>query len=197
MALALTSIFKRAATALRPLYAAAAALVLTTGLAAAAPLNWTITGPGTTGVSGGNVTTDLSYNLDPAGFSTVSWTASTVAQRNGTYTIDWDYSGFHGFFAVTAFLNSFSPVTQLVSTGPENCCTSPSGGFSYSGSTTFAVMAGDVFGFTMGGSNFDTTNILRGTLSVAAVPLPGAFGLAALGLGALGFAKRRKRKAVA
>jgi hypothetical protein len=134
--------------------------------------------------------------LDPAGFSTETWTATAVAPASGDYTVNWDYSGFHAFFEVTAFLNTFlngTPVTNLVSAGPQDCCTPPSGGFDYTGSYTFiGINAGDSLGFTFGGSNFDSNNVLRGTLNLQQVLEPASLALLGIGLAGVVFSKRRK-----
>ena len=58
------------------------------------------------------------------------------------------------------------PATVLVNDGPAICCTPPSGGFSYSGTTFLDVEAGDVYGFAMTGSNGDSNSTLQGTLTV-------------------------------
>jgi hypothetical protein len=87
-------------------------------------------------------------------------------------TLDWTYRGFNAWFAVTAGLNAFvthlgtTITTPLVNAGPVNCCSSPSGGFSYSGSTALTVAVGDSYGFQMSGSNGDSDSVLNGTLTV-------------------------------
>ena len=55
----------------------------------------------------------------------------------------------------------------LHSAGPVNCCAAPSGGFDYSGTATFDLQAGDVYGFRMSGSHFDSDRRLLGTLTVS------------------------------
>jgi hypothetical protein len=56
--------------------------------------------------------------------------------------------------------------TQIINAGPVNCCTAPSGGFNYSGSYTFNLQPGDVFGFRFGGQNFDSDARLLGTFTI-------------------------------
>lgn len=149
---------------------------------------WTISGPGTTSATGGGGTWDLSYHLNPAGFSTVQWvvTGGPVTD-DGDYALDWIYSGFHAFFQVEAFLTT-STGTTLVNVGPANCCAPPSGGFSYAGSYTFAgVSAGDTIGFIMGGENFDSNNVLQGNLHLVQTNVPAPAGLMLMLLGLLGF----------
>ena len=170
----------------------AVALAAASVAAHAAPIVWTITGPGTTSaVNAGGVST-LSYNWSPSAFSG-EWQVRGVAAEAGDYTFDWDYSGFHSFFRVRAFLNSTEGDT-LVNVGPESCCTPPSGGFSYTGSYTFAsVTAGSTIGFNVGGSHFDSAPTLAGTLTLTRVSAPGTVALAGLGLLALGAVSRRRR----
>jgi hypothetical protein len=76
---------------------------------------------------------------------------------------------------VTVHLNAFvtsggsTTTLPLVNAGPVNCCTAPSGGFSYSGTTTLTVQPGDSYGFTMSGSNGDSNGHLDGTLAITAL----------------------------
>ena len=156
---------------------------------------WSLSGPGTTSVSGTNDSPTFSYNLNPAGFSEVTWTAQANVLSSGVYSFDWNYSGFHSFFNVTAFLDTTNPVQSLVSAGPANCCTSPSSGFNFSGQDSFAVTAGETIGFAFGGSNFDSNNVLRGTLTVNRVPLPAGGLLLMTAIAGVAAAVRRKRKA--
>jgi hypothetical protein len=143
-------------------------------VAASRPVDapWTGTGTGTTtvvsdGTSGPAVFT---YN-QTTGFSG-SWRFSTVASRTRVVQLAWTYSGFHSFFEVRVGLDAFvthgmtTTTTPLVNAGPVNCCTPPSGGFTYSGTTPLSVEAGDAYGFVMRGSHFDTAHVLRGTLTV-------------------------------
>ncbi|MDB9423273.1 PEP-CTERM sorting domain-containing protein [Microcystis aeruginosa CS-563/04] len=160
-------------------------------------VSWTISGPGITNAQQLAANEwQLDYTFEPAGFSTRTWTVQAIAPADGDYTFDWNYSGFHSFFRVTAFLNTFNPSTTLYSAGPQNCCTTPSDGFDQSGRFTFSnISAGGTFGFTMGGSNFDVSNILQGTLTLnqVTVPEPSSI-LSLLALGTLGAASTLKRQ---
>ena len=49
---------------------------------------------------------------------------------------------------------------------PASCCTTPSNGFSYTGTTTSSSPVGDVYGFEVTGSNGDLNSFLQGTLKV-------------------------------
>ncbi len=135
---------------------------------------WSASGPGTVTLLSDGVTADpkMSYLLNPAGFSTQTWQLSTTATKSQTVTLPFHYNGFHAFFQVTVFVQVFhttgagTSTTTLISQGPVDCCTPPSGGFNLSGSTTLNVAPGDVYGFRFGGSNFDSNNQLGGTFSV-------------------------------
>jgi hypothetical protein len=109
------------------------------------------------------------YNLVLAGGVPEStWTFSDNAATTGTLTFNWQYTGFHAFYEVTALLQVFSGsnTVTLYSAGPVDCCSSPSGGFNVQGAATIAVTAGQPFGFTVGGSNFDGNSVLNGTLYI-------------------------------
>jgi hypothetical protein len=108
-------------------------------------------------------------NLGSGGVPESTWTFQDTAVTTGTLTFSWQYVGFHAYFDVTALLQVFSgsnTPTTLYSAGPVNCCTSPSGGFNVSGTGSIAVTAGTPFGFTVGGSNFDSDAVLNGTLYI-------------------------------
>lgn len=167
------------------------------------PVTWSLSGPGIlTTTQAGNIA-QLNYDLNPAGNALNTWTASATSSIAGDYLFAWEFNGFHGFQSVTAFLTSSVPVV-LVNSGPISCCTSPYGGFSYSGVYTFSnVAAATTFGFTFGGSNQGTgtpfnpgTNLLNGTLILMQVPEPGSLALLGLGLGLAGFVAARRRKQV-
>lgn len=157
------------------------ALLVAAPMAAQADSAWTGSGPGTISVSG----MQMSYSLNgPAVWSTQTWTFDTTASTTGTRTLNYDYSGFHAFFEVRAFLNAFvthnsvTTYTSLVNAGPANCCSTPSNGFHYTGSVTLNVQGGDTYGFTMGGSNYDSTSVLSGTLTLSVPKNPTATAVA-------------------
>lgn len=135
---------------------------------------WSASGPGAVTLLSDGVTTDpeMSYLLQPSGFSTRTWTFSTTATTSRTVALPFQYKGFHSFFRVRVFVQVFhttgagTTTTTLINQGPVNCCTSPSAGFDLSGSTILNVAPGDVYGFRFGGSHFDSANRLSGTFSI-------------------------------
>ena len=52
---------------------------------------------------------------------------------------------------------------------PRVCCTTPSNGFDYTGTTNFTVQTGDKYGFVLRGSNGDSNDLLRGELTIGTV----------------------------
>ncbi len=108
-----------------------------------------------------------------------SWTFETTAAAAESIQIDWRYTGFHAFAGVTVGLEAFvtgsgDVITPqpLVAAGPQSCipippdpgCPEPSGGFDYDGTVEFNVQPGDMYGFTLTGSNGDSNETLRGEL---------------------------------
>ena len=159
--------------------AVAAAVVLggATSAVASGGTVWNGSGPGTTTVvgDGSSGPAVFSYNLDLGHSSGASgtWTFSTTSDFTGQVKLPWHWAGLHAWFHVTAQLVAFvthsgggTDSTTLVNAGPADCCTTPSNGFDYSGTTTLAVSTGDTYGFTISGSNFDFNSFLRGTLTV-------------------------------
>lgn len=135
---------------------------------------WTATSilDGTTAITpatGEADTARFSYTVNlgnPAGgvsFRTASYSA--VAANNGTVTLDWEYTGFHAFFATRAQLIVWAGTAggQVDSVEIDQAT---GGGYSFSGSSAIAVEAGQPFGFTIGGSNFDSNSRLDGILKV-------------------------------
>jgi hypothetical protein len=135
---------------------------------------WTGSGPAGSTVTVSSNGTTASPKLDYSRSGNAgTWTFSAVAAKTRSLPIAWQSSGFYSFFQVRAQLvrfivrNNVEVLTEtLYSTGPEDCgaCNPPSGGFNYSGTTTFDLQAGDTYGFRVGGSHQDGTNAIQGTL---------------------------------
>ncbi len=172
-----------ARTAISAVAAAMLCLALTASPAQASVLPWKGSGPGTVTVTndpfGLGTNPKLTYSLSgDSVHSTQTWSLTTTTIHGGTAVLDYDYEGFHAYYAVTAFLravvihNGVKTTTSLVSAGPVNCCTPPSSGFSYKGHTQLTLRPGDTYGFEFGGSNYDSNAVLRGSLAVDAGLLP-------------------------
>lgn len=173
--------------------------------AAAVTLNpWTISGPGTTSVSQlGADGAVLSYHTTSDYAAPRTFIAEALVTEGGVWNYLWDFTGFHAFYNVTAFLTRTAPgsTETLVSAGPENCCTTPSSGFSYSGTSSVALSVGDVLRFTFGGYNFDSNPTIQGTVTldtIAPVPVApaGILLLSALGFAAIGRRATRRPSAL-
>ncbi len=109
----------------------------------------------------------ISFGYSATGFSG-QWTFQNNAATTGTAAFNYQYTGFHAFFEVTAALQVFagSNTVTLYNAGPVDCCTSPSGGFNVQGTGTINVTAGAPFGFIASGSNADEDDVLNGTLII-------------------------------
>jgi hypothetical protein len=107
-----------------------------------------------------------------------AWDFNTIyaGATPATISLDYQYSGFHAFFQVTVTLEAYvsdgvtTTVVPLVAAGPAICCTTPSAGFSYSGTVALDVEVGDTYGFRMTGTNGDSNSRLRGRLMVDDAP---------------------------
>ena len=140
--------------------------------ATAADGPWSGTGTATTTVTAdgttGNAVLDYSVNG-----SSGNWTFTNTAKSARKQPITWRYKGYHAWFNVRVAIEQFviRNGTEIVkqtlqSAGPVNCCAAPSGGFDYTGTATFDLQPGDVYGFRMSGSHFDSDRRLIGTLTL-------------------------------
>ena len=138
---------------------------------------WTGAGDGSTNVvsDGTSGPAVFSYSLfgNPCcGVPAGNWTFSTVASSTGTVNLKWKYEGYNAYYEVIVGLDAYvthaatTTTTPLVHDGPVNCCTPPSGGFSYTGTVSLSVQAGDTYVFAMYGHNYDSDAQLTGTLTV-------------------------------
>ncbi len=137
---------------------------------------WAGDGPGTTAtvLDGTGGLAQFDYSLNRGGdFDAKSWSFQTTATSSGTVPMTWRLTGFHAWYQVTLGLEAYvkpqggAPAyTSVLGAGPANCCTEPSGGFDYAGTTSLTVQAGDEFGFRITGDNYDANNVLQGSLRV-------------------------------
>ena len=155
------------------------ALGLTASRASAATPGepWAASGTGTTTATADGTSGDAVLNYSVAG-SNGAWTFKATAKTARQQSATWHYKGYHAWFQVRVGIEKFvirngqEIVTEkLAGAGPVNCCAAPSGGFDYSGTTSFDLQAGDVYGFRMTGSNMDSDRRLIGTLSLS-LPTP-------------------------
>jgi subtilisin family serine protease len=140
--------------------------------AAAADGPWSGTGTATTTVTSDGTTGNAVLDYSVNGYSG-NWTFSNTAKSTRKQPITWRYKGYHAWFQVRVAIEQFviRNGTEIVkqtlqSAGPVNCCAAPSGGFDYTGTATFDLQPGDVYGFRMSGSNFDSDHRLIGTLTL-------------------------------
>ena len=133
---------------------------------------WSASGTGASvtsdGTSGDPV---LDYSVNG---SSGAWKFSATAKFERRQPVTWRYKGYHAWYQVRVAIEKFvirngtEIITEtLRSTGPVNCCAAPSGGFDYTGTTTFDLQPGDVYGFRISGSHFDSDRRLIGTLSLS------------------------------
>ncbi len=185
----------------KKLTVAAALLAMSAGTASAAPMQWT-------SASGGN---DNWYELIivPGG---MAWTAAFVAATSSTFM------GSSGYLATITsqgeqdFLNSLNPGnvnawlggTDLNTEGTWEWATGEA--FSYTNwapgePNDFGGNEDYVFGWWVGdqwndvGNGYQASYVVEYDAAVSAVPLPAGLPLVLGGLGILGFAARRRKKA--
>ena len=152
-------------------------------VAHASPTPWVPNGPGefTSDSDGSTTPAQMTYDnhgVDPTNtrFSEREWSFSTTAASTIADVVPYFYTGFHAYFHVTVHIDAFvthngvTTTTSLAADGPTDCCIAPSGGFTYSGTHLFDVEAGDTYGFSFGGANFDGDPRFNGTLTLAESP---------------------------
>ncbi len=135
---------------------------------------WTSNGPDDhcvldDGSSSGNPS--MTYDWDTAQGDTYSerlWHFTTTATADGTVTLPWSYDALHSWYSVNIDLwavvtdGNGTTTTHLVDFYNQNL----TGWQDFSGTVQLNVSAGDTYGFRLGGSNFDSSNILMGTLTI-------------------------------
>lgn len=132
--------------------------------------SWANTGieEGTTSTnptSGPTDRAEFSYNVDlgnPGGgvtFRTTEW--SVLSPHTGLATFGWHYEGFHAFFDTEVYLEIFAgDESQVLINQPQG------GEFTFGGSIEIPVQEGVPFGIIVGGGNFDSNSIIRGTVGL-------------------------------
>jgi len=157
-------------TILATLFVVATLMIGTVSPAAFAEPIWTASGPG-------SIVTDADQNDGIVSFEYVSttnvvnsWSFQTIATETDTVTLQYDWTGFHGFFGASTRLSSFGDGgSSLVVEGPVFDGSSPAGGFNYTGTVTLNLVAGEVYGFSLSGNSSDIDDRLFGTFIVTDV----------------------------
>jgi subtilisin family serine protease len=134
---------------------------------------WSGSGTATTTVTADGTKGPAQFDYSTVGWSG-NWTFQNTAKSARKQSFAYRYKGYHAWFQVRVGIESFVirngvevAKQTLQSAGPVNCCAAPSGGFDYSGTATFDLQPGDVYGFRMSGGNFDSDNRLIGTLTLS------------------------------
>ena len=141
-------------------------LLVPASSASSASGSWVGEGPGTLTVSDGSTSDPaLHYELNPGDHDTKWWQLNSTATDTNYVTVQWEDTGSHAWYDVQVELVAF--VTRNGEKDEVPILNeSPSGDFSYKGTYSFKLYAGDEYGFEFGGSNFDSNNFLTGTLVV-------------------------------
>jgi len=119
----------------------------------AAATAWTASGPGYVEVfvdSAGDPA--VAYDYGPGDFNVYTWDFATTADQTATVTLPWSYIGEHPTFSGGSTVVLYAVVNDaVVATLVDQVLTF--GSFTFSGTYTFNVSAGDTYGFRFGGSS--------------------------------------------
>jgi hypothetical protein len=141
--------------------------------------NWHSTGilQGTTDMAltagSGDQQADFSYHVNlgnpSGGVSFRTATFSVPAAATGTAIVEWTYTGYHAFYEAVAELTFFADQGQGIDSEHVTGVAYQAVGdaFTFSGADTVSVVAGEDFGFTIGGGNFDSDGQVLGNLHIA------------------------------
>ena len=130
-------------------------------------------------------TTAIDPNFGPAALAAFNYDVNLVgggvspryaqfymtAPASGTFTFNYDYSGYHAWFEAAAKFQVFAESSSgTITTTLHNTITS--GNFNFTGSGAITIEQGYRFGFIIGGQNYDSDSRINGTLSVSNVTAP-------------------------
>ena len=136
-------------------------------LTANAADTWTATGYGTATATQNGSTLSFSYNAGhtAAEYNGLTWTFQATAAAPVDTNYNWTISGCHSWYMASVVVQEFvthngvTTWTPMVSGGAA--C-----GFSYSGTVAVHAAAGDTYGFTVYGRNYDYSQVMTGTLTL-------------------------------
>src|SRR3954463_13364132 len=140
----------------QPLIVPLATGVLQLGDAGQEDAPWSGVGAGTTNIASDGAAARPRFEYHVNGDGGV-WVFSAAARQARRIAVDWCYSGFHAWFNVRVELERFvhrGGQEVLLETLTEPGRPGSSGGFAYTGTSTFDVWPGDIYGFRMSGSDF-------------------------------------------
>ena len=167
---------KRLTSLVAVLAVAAGLLLAGTGPAAAGAAVWTAIGPGASVDSDGTAAPPkFHYDVADHNQKAGAWLFVTTAPRTGPVTLPWTWTGDHGRKQVRSTLTTgvyrdgaFQQIAVLVDDGPRDR-SNPA--FSYSGTTTLTINAGDRYGFLLTGSHSEKPSTLKGTFTLGGRPV--------------------------
>ena len=132
------------------------------------PQHWTSTGPGTRTITLSSEPTErlvFTYDHQPSSYSLETWYFKNTAMATANITFDWDYLCLHCWNSAYAYLYVYAKgpngetQSTLVSRSVRDYVR-------VTGSTTIHVNQGYEWGFIIQGKHFDSSQILRGTLTI-------------------------------
>ena len=132
-------------------------------------LLWSSSGPGVTSASfptEGLI--QFAYDNTPSSYNWETWTFSATAAKAGSVAFDWDYYRHHSWYNSYARAKAYADgrsgrtgVTLYDGSGGVRTDT---------GSATLELYEGYAVGFQVKGMHYDSSKIMRGTLSVMTEP---------------------------
>lgn len=132
---------------------------------------WTSAGSGNSTVVESTYGVGFSYDYPYTNsYEERNWEFSAIATDTGVLNYNWDYTGMHAWFQarakVTAFVENDGVRSTTVLYNNDVY-----GNFDMSGTSSLQLTAGDTYGFTITGYNFDGSKHLRGSLKVQTSPV--------------------------
>jgi hypothetical protein len=129
---------------------------------------WTYSGKGTLSATPIVSTSGMTFAYDASrlGYDG-TWDYRTTSSDSGTVYFKWRYTGHHSWFRANASLMAY--VNNPNGTRKETISLVNSGvigSFTFSGTSSLHLSTGDTYGFLIAGDNFDSSQILTGSLEI-------------------------------